>query len=74
MESIDKKIEKNINIDNINLNENINNNRFNSSALLAYNSANTPLIIRINNISENNKKDKSKQIIYKFEDYFIFWN
>ena len=62
METINAKLEKNININNnknINLNENnryINNNIF------------------INNISENITKKKTKQIIYKFEDYFIFWN
>ena len=77
MESIDKKLEKNINIDNIYINEKnryIDNNRFNSYAFLVYNSTNTSLITSINNISENITKKKSKQNIYKFEDYFIFWN
>jgi hypothetical protein len=60
MEAINKKLEKNINIDNIN--ENINEyNRYIDN-------------ICINNISENITQDKSKKIIYKFEDYFIFWN
>ena len=39
-----------------------------------YKSDKAPLSACINNISENITKNKSKQIVYKFEDYFIFWN
>lgn len=62
MESINAKLEKNINIDNKKINENINE------------KINENINININNISVNNIHHKSKKIIYKFEDYFIFWN
>jgi hypothetical protein len=63
MESINKKLEKNININNKKINFNINkNNRYIDNNFC------------INNISENITKKKTKQIIHKFEDYFIFWN
>ena len=64
MESFDKKLGKNINIDNKKINENINeiiNEKINKN-------------ININNISVNNIQHKSTKNIYKFEDYFIFWN
>ena len=63
MEAINKKLEKIINIDNKKINFNINeNNRYIDNNLC------------INNISENITKKKTKKVIYKFEDYFIFWN
>ena len=62
MQSIDKKLEKNINSDNKNINENINEN------------INKNKNINKNNISVNNIQHKSNKNICKFEDYFIFWN
>jgi hypothetical protein len=64
MEAIDKKLEKIINIDNKNINDNINE-KINK---------NINVNEKINNISVNNIQHKSKKTIYKFEDYFIFWN
>lgn len=64
MEAIDKKLEKNINIYNKKINENINE-KIN---------ININVNEKINNISVNNIQHKSKKTIYKFEDYFIFWN
>ena len=64
MESIDKKLEKNINIYNKKINENINE-KIN---------ININEKINKNNISVNNIQHKSNKNICKFEDYFIFWN
>ena len=61
MESINKKLEKNKNINNKNTNLNENNRYIDNN-------------IFTNNISEYITKKKTKKIIYKFEDYFIFWN
>ena len=68
MEAIDKKLEKIINIDNKNINDNINDN-INEKI-----NKNINVNEKINNISVNNIQHKSKKTIYKFEDYFIFWN
>ena len=66
METINKKLEKNININNININ--------NKNTNLNENNRYIDNNICINNISEHYIQHKSNKIIYKFEDYFIFWN
>jgi len=61
METINKKLEKNVNVNNKNININENNRYIDNNLFINY-------------ISENITKKKTKKVIHKFEDYFIFWN